>query len=83
MLTESTWNEFQDAGLLWWINRMLHLFGWAIVFEQDEKTGEVNKVYPARTNFRGFPYDAEADGFRKLTDHMRDELPKLLRDANG
>jgi hypothetical protein len=28
-LVETTWREFADAGLFWWINRGLHLFGWA------------------------------------------------------
>lgn len=83
MLTESTWNEFRDAGLLWWINRTLHLFGWALVIEQDEETKEINRVYPARCNFRGFCEDVEANGFRNLTNHLRDEMPKLLRDANS
>ena len=83
MLTESTWNEFQDAGLVWWMNRILHLFGWAIVLEQDEESGEIKRVYPAKTNFRGFPADVEANGFHKLTNHLRDEMPKLVRDAGG
>ena len=30
-----TWKEFLDNGLLWWINRGLHLFGWAIVVVEE------------------------------------------------
>lgn len=46
------WEQFQDAGLLWWVNRILHLFGWSIIFKQDG--GELIEVYPVRTSYRGF-----------------------------
>ena len=54
MVTRKDWEEFRSSGLLWFINRTLHLFGWAIVFDYDDKTKELKEVYPARCKFRGF-----------------------------
>lgn len=79
----ATWEQFRDAGLLWWINRGLHLFGWVIVFEVDPKTLAVERAYPARTAFRGFDALTEAEGFRRLTDHMLSEPDRLREDVTG
>ena len=40
MLEERTWKEFRDIKLLWFVNTILHLFGWAIVYEENDN-GEV------------------------------------------
>ena len=37
MVDKRDWSEFRNSGLLWWINTMLHTFGWAIVFEFDKR----------------------------------------------
>ena len=37
MVTKKTWQEFRDSGLLWWINMILHTFGWSIVFEISKR----------------------------------------------
>lgn len=78
-----SWEDFRNTGLLWFVNRVLHLFGWAIVLvcNVEEGTGsqevtgakgepmvtEVLEAYPARVAFRGFHREAEEDGFRKVT----------------
>ena len=33
---EKSWEEFRGTGLLWMMNSILHLFGWAIVYEVEE-----------------------------------------------
>lgn len=76
-----SWTEFQQAGLLWWVNRMLHLFGWCVVFEFDDD-GNM-EVYPALTDMRGFTPDSDADGFVKLTNHLRDNAGQLVHDVVG
>lgn len=53
MMERKTWVEFQKAGLLWWVNRILHTFRWSIVIEQGAD-GSVGDVYPARTSWLGF-----------------------------
>ena len=81
-IEERSWEEFQETGMLWWVNRILHLFGWCIVVEMDEK-GKVGKAYPARCNYRGFPRDAEESGFARLTEHLHTEMPKMIRDTKS
>ena len=36
MVEKKTWKEFIDAGFLWWINMILHTFGWSICIEVDD-----------------------------------------------
>lgn len=37
MQGEKTWEDFRESGLLWFINTILHVFGWAIVvFKNNE-----------------------------------------------
>ena len=47
MVEKKTWEEFRDTGFLWWINMILHTFGWSIYIEVDDD-GEIINVYPAR-----------------------------------
>jgi len=59
------WEGFRETGLLWWVNRQLHLFGWTICVEVNE-AGEVQGGFPVRTNFRGFGRESEELGFSRL-----------------
>ena len=78
MIDGRTWTEFRSTGLLWWTNRMLHLFGWTIVLEIDEN-GAVCGAYPARCKFRGFSAEKEDTGFQRLTAYMAEVAgPDLL-----
>lgn len=85
-----SWEEFRASGLAWWINRILHTFGWALVFEIDQAQVDlpvseqrVIRCYPARCRFRGFDEKTEAEGFRMLTAHIEDTLPMLKADLEG
>lgn len=79
-LVERPWEEFQAAGLLWWVNRILHLFGWAIVVVMDDD-GKVERTYPARTTFRGFDPSLEVQGFQRLTGHLAESIAQLSRET--
>ncbi len=72
--SRKAWMEFRSVGLLWWINRALHLFGWAIVLncevDKDGKVISVVHAYPVRVKWRGFDLVDEADGFRALSAHL-------------
>ena len=85
MVMPKTWAEFRDTKLLWWINRILHTFGWAIVAEVeiDSSTGNetVLNVYPARVRFRGFGEDSEARGFVGLTKYLAGVVSELEEEA--
>jgi len=73
---KKTWQEFTDAGFLWFANRILHVFGWAIVVAEEEDSATT--AYPARTDYRGFPEGTEEEGYIKVTRYMRDNVKKLL-----
>lgn len=84
MITEASWEEFGAAGLFWWVNRGLHLFGWALVREvADPETSaeRIVRVYPARCKFRGFGQDVEEDGFRRLSEHLRENAGRNADEA--
>ncbi len=75
------WKEFQKSGLLWWINRTLHLFGWAIYLVQEED-GSISGAFPARVKFRGFVEDDEEEGFRTLSAYLESNINDLKAEAN-
>ncbi len=66
-----SWEQFREAGMLWSINRVLHLFGWAIVVSIDDGTGETVGAFPVRTEWRGFDRESEERGYRRVTEWMR------------
>lgn len=80
MIQKRDWKEFQDSGMLWWINRMLHLFGWVICFDFDN--GELKEVYPARCKFRGFSPTCETEGFKQVTEFMLKNANDLIKDCD-
>jgi hypothetical protein len=65
-----TWAQFREAGMLWAANRILHMFGWAIVVSHDDETGEEIEAYPVRTEWRGFAPDREEVGFKRVAKWM-------------
>lgn len=80
MIERKSWKEFRESGLLWFVNRTLHLFGWSIVVcvNDDE---EIEEVYPAKVVFRGFSEQDEEKGFRALSEHMKENIDDIVKDA--
>jgi hypothetical protein len=64
---------------VWWINRILHAFGWALVLEQDGDS--IVDVYPARCRFRGFSEEIEDTGFKRLSRYLHDVRKQLVEDS--
>lgn len=81
-IIKRTWTEFRDSGMLWWCNRILHIFGWAIVFNVDDVTGEILSVEPNRTVWRGFTPELEANGFERVTAWMASNVEDLQREVS-
>lgn len=75
-----TWDEFREAGLLWFVNRQLHVFGVALVATIDD-AGNATQVGPVRADFRGFSPDREALGFGRVTAFMAAEMDRLTREV--
>ena len=82
MTEKRTWKEFRDIKLLWFINTILHLFGWAITVDVDDD-GEITDVYPARVKFRGFPEEINTKGYIELTKYLRDNADTLVDEAEN
>jgi hypothetical protein len=74
-----TWEEFRESKLLWWVNRSLHLFGWAIVLETNNE-GNIIGARPAKVSFRGFSEDVETKNFVILTKYLTENLEQLPTD---
>jgi hypothetical protein len=81
MVNKKTWDEFRQAGLLWFINSILHTFGWAIVVDLDDATDKVTGVYPARVKFRGFGVHSTTEGFIKIHKYMLDNAKELYEES--
>ena len=83
-IQRKTWEEFRKSGLLWWVNRSLHLVGWAIVVErstEDHSNAPTVDVYPARVKYRGFSEDVEAHGFVVVSEYLRTNIADLTAEA--
>ena len=79
MITKKEWSEFRDTGLVLIINQILHIFGWALVF--DIENDEIKNVYPARVKFRGFDNQSTEEAYRKLSKYMLKNARELNDEA--
>jgi len=68
---------FINTGLLWFVNRILHTFGYAIAYDEDEATGAVEGFYICRTNFRGYEPEIEDEGYERVARYLRDHATSL------
>ena len=78
-MRKRSWKEFQDTGLLWFINSILHMFGWSIVIIEDK--GEIIEVCPARVDFRGFPEKSNSNGYRKVSKYLQENIDDIVKEA--
>ena len=76
---EKSWEEFRETGLLWMINAVLHLFGWAIVYQMED--GEAKKVYPARVAYRGFDEKSNTEGYARVSGYLKENIEELSEEA--
>ena len=82
MVKKKSWEEFQKTGLILIINQILHIFGWAIVYEQDEHSKVITDVYPARVKFRGFGEKSVDTAYKKLSAYMKENASELDKEVN-
>ena len=82
MVTKKTWKEFRESGFLWWINMILHTFGWAIIVDINDN-GEITDAYPARVKFRGFGEKNNTEGYIKVSQYMKENVSDLLEEAEN
>ena len=80
IVNENTWDKFRESGLLWWINMILHTFGWAIAVEVDNNN-KVTNAYPLRVKYRGFEVDNNTKGYIKISKYMKENAEQLLKES--
>jgi len=80
MVKEKSWQEFRNTGLVLFINQILHVFGWALTFETDEK-GNAIRCYPGRVKFRGFSNDLVDINYKKIAKYMHENSKELMKEA--
>lgn len=81
MVENKTWDEFRSTGLLWYINTILHVFGWAIVLRVDEQTDEVVGAAPSRVKYRGFSEKIASDNNIKISEYLKNNINDLCKEA--
>ena len=81
MVIQKEIQEFRESGMLWFINNLLHIFGWAVVIEM--KDDKAIRMYPARVKFRGFSEDNNTEGYIKVSEYMKENAAELLEEANS
>ena len=79
MIERKSWTEFKATGLLWWINMILHTFGWAIVWSINDK--KMVEVFPARVKYRGFPEYITEEGYEKISKYMKENADALYEES--
>lgn len=77
MMTEKSWDEFRDSGLLWLVNQTLHLFGWAIAVNVGEGT-----AYPARVKYRGFSEEHNDMGYQKVSKYLKENIDEIEKETH-
>ena len=80
MIERKSWDDFRESGMLWFINTILHAFGWAICISLNEG-GTVDLVCPARVKFRGFEQEVNDVGYKKVAQYLKENAGNIYGDA--
>lgn len=73
---EITGKEFRESGALWFVNTILHLFGMAITWNPD-----TDELKPAIVKYRGFAEKNNDEGYKKLSNYLKDNIVELKKDC--
>lgn len=68
--------EFRESGALWFVNQILHLFGFVLTWNP-----ETDEIKPAICKFRGFNEDLNTDGYRRLSKYLKENIDKLEKET--
>lgn len=73
--------DFIESGMLWWVNRILHTFGWALVvtYGSDSAGKEWSFIFPRRVPFFGSDRDVDLARLRDFRETCRalPDAPKV------
>lgn len=76
-IQKKSWEEFRATGLFHFVNAFLHMFGWVIVLAIKDN-GEVDEVYPARTDVRGFTEESNTKAYNNVTAFLQKEFGMVV-----
>ena len=79
MIRKKSWEEFRSTGLVLFINQILHVFGWCIVFNIID--GKVVDCFPARTRFRGFSNQDVSESYGQITSYLKENMEELEKES--
>ena len=79
-IQRKSWDEFRKTGLFHFVNAFLHMFGYVIVLTTKDN-GEVDEVYPARTDWRGFSEESNTKAYNNVTAFLQKEYGMVVPDA--
>lgn len=82
-MTKKEWKDFRATGLLFFINSILHAFGWALVIEVEKETGEITNCYPARVKFRGFDEKSQDEEHIKIANYLAENAADLKKEVES
>ena len=80
MVSKKSWEEFKESGILWFVNMIIHTFGYAIVYEYDDNN-IISSVYPARVKFRGFSEQINQNGYIKISKYIKKNSETLYDES--
>lgn len=81
MVDKRTWDEFREAGMLWLINGILNVFGWAICCVDVGGGDAETFAFPARVKFRGFDAEENDNGYRNIAKYMKENAASICEDT--
>ena len=67
------------------VNKLLHVFGWAIMTYADDNVCKIFDIFPIRTRYRGFKESAPEDieNYIKISEWMVKNADDLLNEARS
>lgn len=66
-----TWEEFRKTGLFFFINSILHAFGWVLFVKMEGD--KVVECLPGRTSFRGFSEEDQDGEHTKIANYLAEQ----------
>lgn len=78
--TAERWEKFRKAGLLQFVNAILHVFGYALYIVLNENNN-VQSAYPARCSFRGFDEKSNTEMYYRLGKYIEENGQSIVNEG--
>lgn len=78
---QNQWEEFRKTKLLWFVNMILHAFGWVIVIESNDDV--CVEAIPRRSTFRGFSEKTNTKGYLLLQKYLKENIDEIYEETEA